>query len=389
MKPETEAIRLQLERTQYREHAVPLFMTSSFTFDSAEHARALFTEEVEGFVYSRYGNPNTEELVKKLVSLENAEDGIATASGMAAVFATLAGILHSGDHLVACRSIFGSTHQIITQILTRWGIEYTYVDATEPETWPEAIKSTTKMFFVETPTNPTLDVLDLDYLRTLTEETGIILVVDNCFATPYLQKPMDFGTGIVIHSATKYIDGQGRTIGGAVVGKQELIDRIWFFTRHTGPSLSPFNAWLLSKSLETLSVRMRAHCENALALAEEMERSPSVAWVRYPHLPSHPQYEIAKLQMSLGGAIVTFELSGGIEQGRKFLDSLKLLSHTANLGDSRTIATHPASTTHSKLKEEERLAVGITPGLIRISVGLEHIEDIKADILQAIAASKN
>jgi len=384
---ETKAIRNQLNRSQYREHAVPIYATSSFVFDNAEQARALFANEEEGNIYSRFSNPNNDEFVEKLCALENTEDGIATASGMAAMFSSIAAILNKGDHIVACRSLFGSTHQIITQLLPRWGISHTYVDINAPGTWEEAIRPGTKMLFLETPSNPGLDIVDLPWAGQLAEKHGLILNVDNCFATPYLQNPVNFGAGLVTHSATKFIDGQGRVIGGAVLGSKELIEKVRFFARHTGPAMSPFNGWILSKSLETLAVRMEKHCQNALSLAQQMENRPEVNWVKYPFLTSHPSYHVAKKQMKHGGGLVTFEIKGGIERGRKFLDAIKMLSFTANLGDSRTTITHPASTTHSRLSEEDKGAVGITDGLIRISVGLEHIDDVIADIEQAIKAS--
>jgi O-succinylhomoserine sulfhydrylase len=381
---ETDAIRKQHERTDFREHSVPLYLTSSFVFDSAEQARAMFADEIPGNIYSRYSNPNTNEFIEKLSAMEGAEDGIATASGMAAMYASMISFLKSGDHVLACRSVFGSTHQILSVIFPRWGITHSYADVTEPETWESKIQPNTKMIFVETPSNPALDILDLEWLGKLAKKHNLILNVDNCFATPYLQQPIKWGAHLVTHSATKFMDGQGRVIGGAVVGSKELIKEIRYFTRHTGPSMSPFNAWVLSKSLETLALRMDRHCQNALQLATALESHPQVSKVKYPFLPSHPQYDLAKKQMKLGGGIVTFELKGGLEQGRKFLDTLKMISHTPNLGDSRTIAVHPASTTHSKLTEQERLAVGITPGLIRIAVGLENVDDIIADVKQAI-----
>jgi O-succinylhomoserine sulfhydrylase len=384
---ETNAIRTQHERTQFREHSVPLYLTSSFVFDDAEQARALFADEIPGNIYSRYSNPNTNEFVEKLCQLEGTEDGIATASGMAAMYCSMAALLKTGDHVLACRSVFGSTHQILTTLFPRVGITHSYADVNEPETWEVKIQPNTKMIFVETPSNPALDILDLEWLGKLAEKHKLILNVDNCFATPYLQNPAKWGAHIVTHSATKFIDGQGRVIGGAVLGKKELIKEIRFFARHTGPSMSPFNAWVLSKSLETLAVRMDRHCHNALALAHFVEAHAQVAKVKYPFLPSHPQHALAKKQMKLGGGLVTFEVKGGLEQGRKFLNALKMVSHTPNLGDTRTIAIHPASTTHSKLTEAERQAVGITPGLIRIAVGLEDVADIIADVEQAIHAS--
>jgi O-succinylhomoserine sulfhydrylase len=385
---ETEAIRKQHERTDFREHSVPLYLTSSFVFDDAEQARAMFADEIPGNIYSRYSNPNTNELVEKLCVLEGAEDGITTASGMAAMYCSMAGLLKSGDHVLACRSVFGSTHQILNTIFPKFGISHTYVDINEPENWEAGIQKNTKMIFVETPSNPALDIIDLEWLGKLASKHNLILNVDNCFATPYLQNPAKWGAHIVTHSATKFMDGQGRVIGGAILGTKELIKEIRFFARHTGPSMSPFNAWILSKSLETLAVRMDRHCENAHAIAQYLEKHSDVVKVKYPFLPSHPQYELAKKQMRFGGGLVTFEIKGGLDQGRRFLNSLKMISHTPNLGDTRTIAIHPASTTHSKLSEQERAAVGITAGLIRIAVGLENVKDIIADLDQAIKNSK-
>ncbi|MCW3084806.1 MAG: Cystathionine gamma-lyase [Bacteroidetes bacterium] len=381
---ETNAIRTQAEQTENREHSVPVYLTSSFTFHDAEQMRAMFADEQEGNIYSRFTNPNTTEFVDKMCLLEGAEAGYATASGMAAIFASFMGLLKSGDHIVASSSIFGSTHTVITKFLPKWGIEHTYADVNKPETWEALIQKNTKMIFVETPSNPGLDLIDLQWLGNLANKHNVILNVDNCFATPFIQRPIEFGAHLVTHSGTKYLDGQGRVMGGIVVGKKELIKEIYTFCRSTGPALSPFNAWTLSKSLETLSIRMERHSQNALKLAGLLENHPEVLRVRYPFLLSHPQFEIAKKQMSMGGGIVSFEIKGGIASGRKFLDTLQMCSLTANLGDTRTIATHPASTTHAKLTEEERLAVGITPGLVRISVGLENIIDIVADIEQAL-----
>lgn len=384
---ETDAIRQQHERSSFREHAVPVYLTSSFVFDDAEQARAMFADEITGNIYSRYSNPNTNELIEKLCTMEGTEDGIATASGMAAMYASMAALLKSGDHVLACRSVFGSTHQILNVIFPKVGITHTYADVNEPETWEAKIQPNTRMIFVETPSNPALDIIDLEWLGKLAKKHQLILNVDNCFATPYIQNPAKWGAHIVTHSATKFMDGQGRVIGGAILGTKELIKEIRFFARHTGPSMSPFNAWVLSKSLETLAVRMDRHCQNALALAKYLESHQDVLKVKYPYLPSHPQHALAKKQMSAGGGLVTFEIKGGLDQGRKFLNALKMISHTPNLGDTRTIAIHPASTTHSKLTDAERGAVGITPGLIRIAVGLEHIEDIIADVQQAIEVS--
>ena len=384
---ETGLIRTRAEVTAEREHSSALYLTSSYLFDDAEHARALFAREVEGNVYSRYTNPNTDEFVDRMCLLEEAEAGVSLASGMAAVFTPLAALLDSGDHVLASRSIFGSTHQILTTILPRWGITHTYADILSPEKWEGLVQPNTKICFVETPTNPGLDLVDLEWLGRFCRERDIVLFVDNVFATPILQKPIRYGADLVMHSATKYIDGQGRGIGGVVVGRKDLIDRIATFARHTGPALSPFNAWMFSKGLETLPVRMERHCDNALRVAQFLETHPQVSSVRYPHLPSHPQYELARRQMKRGGGIVSFTIAGGLDQGRRFLDSLQMCSLSANLGDTRTIATHPASTTHHSLSEEERLKVGILPGLIRLSIGLEHVDNIIADIDQALLKS--
>ena len=385
---ETNAIRTQTDRSQHREHSTPIFATSSFVFDDAEQARAMFADEIPGNIYTRFSNPNNNEFIEKLCLLEGTEDGVATASGMAAMFISIAAFVQSGDHVLASRSLFGSTHQILTKLLPRWGITHSYVDiSASAETWEAHVKENTRMVFVETPSNPGLDLIDLEWIGKFAERHQLILNVDNCFATPYVQNPAQWGAHIITHSATKFIDGQGRVIGGAVLGKQDLIQEVRFLARHTGPALSPFNGWTLSKSLETLAVRMEKHSQNALALAKFLEEQPEVIRVNYPFLPSHPQHQLAKKQMRTGGGLLTFELEGGLDRGKKFLNALRLLSITANLGDTRTIATHPASTTHSKLNDEERANVGITPGLIRISVGLEHLEDVQNDIVQAIEQS--
>ncbi len=377
---ETEAIRNQTERSQFNEHSTPLYLTSSFVFDDAEDMRASFAEEKEKNLYSRFSNPNTTEFIDKITQMEGAESGYAFATGMAAIFSTFGALLSSGDHIVSCRSVFGSTHTLFTKYLPKWQIETSYFKADAIDTLESLIQPNTKILYVETPTNPAIDVLDLELLGKIAKKHNILFVVDNCFATPYLQKPIDFGADIVIHSATKLIDGQGRVLGGVAVGKKDIIREIYLFSRNTGPALSPFNAWVLSKSLETLAVRVDRHCENAMKVAEFLENHQNVNWVRYPFLKSHPQYEVAKKQMKLGGNIVAFEIKGGIEKGRKFLNHIKMCSLSANLGDSRTIVTHPASTTHGKLSEEDRLEVNITDGLVRISVGLEHIDDIIADL---------
>lgn len=384
MEKETLAIRLQNERTKHHEHSVPLYLTSSYVFDDAEDMRAQFADEKEGEIYSRYANPNVQELIDKMAALENAETGWATASGMAAVFTFFGALLQSGDHIVSARSVFGSTHRLFTEILPKWGITTTYVDFDDYEGFEKAITPATKILFLETPSNPGLDIIDLEKIAAITKRHSILFAVDNCFATPLLQRPIDFGADVTIHSATKYIDGQGRTLGGLILSSVEIIEKVKAFARHTGPALSPFNAWTLSKSLETLDVRIERHCKNALEIATRLEGNEAIEWVKYPFLKSHPQYEIAIKQMKKGGGIVSFELKGGLEAGRKFLDQLNLFSLTANLGDTRSIATHPASTTHSKLTTEQRLEVGITDGLVRLSIGLEHIDDIWEDIQKAL-----
>lgn len=381
---ETLAIRTQSERSHNKEHSTTLHLTSSYIFDDAEQMRSLFSDEIEGNIYSRFSNPNTTELIDKISLLEGAEAGCTTATGMAAIFTTFAALLSNGDHILACRSVFGSTNSILTKTLPKWGINHTYVHVNETEKWEAAILSTTKLIYIETPTNPALDIIDLEWLGQLASKHQLILIVDNCFATPYIQQPIKFGADLVIHSATKYLDGQGRVLGGLIAGKKELIDEIKSFSRHSGPALSPFNAWIISKSLETLAIRMEKHSENAFKLAQWLQNQKQVELVKYPFLPTHPQYEIAKKQMKLGGGIVTFIIKGGVEKGRDFLNKLQFISITANLGDTRTIATHPASTTHSTLTEEDRISTGILPGLIRISVGLEHIDDIIQDIEQAL-----
>lgn len=386
--PQTDAIRLQTKRTNEKEHSTPLFLTSSFTYDSAEDMAAAFADDsLDVNIYSRFSNPTVDEFINKIAALEGAEEGIATGTGMAAVFSTFMTFLSKGDHIISAAAVFGSTHTILTKYLPKWGFESSYFDMNAPETIEALIKPNTKLLYVETPSNPGLDIIDLEYVAAVCKKHNILFVVDNCFATPAVQQPIKFGADLVLHSATKFIDGQGRVLGGVVVGKKELIHDLYLFVRNTGPSLSPFNAWVLTKSLETLFIRMDKHADNALMLAKKLEANPKLNWVKYPFLPSHPQHAIAVKQMSNGGGIVTFELKGGIESGRKFLNALEMLSMTNNLGDSRSIASHPASTTHSKLSVDEKKAVGITDGLVRISVGLEHISDIITDIEQALEKS--
>lgn len=381
---ETEIIRSQIERSQHQEHSSPLYLTSSYLFEDAEEMRASFSEEKERNIYSRFSNPNTSEFIDRIAKMEGAESGYAFATGMSAVFSTLAALLNSGDHIISSRSVFGSTHSLFTRFFPKWNISHSYFKVNEVETIEKLIMPTTKIIFAESPTNPGVDILDLELLGEIAKKHHLILVIDNCFATPYLQNPIKFGADLVIHSATKLIDGQGRVLGGVTVGRADLIWEIYLFSRNTGPALSPFNAWVLSKSLETLPVRLEKHCENALKVAQFLEENEFVENVKYPFLKSHPQYKIAKKQMKLGGNIISFEVKGGLEAGRKFIKSVNLCSRSANLGDTKTIVTHPASTTHSKLAEADRLEVGITDGLVRISVGLEHVGDVISDLQQAL-----
>ena len=381
---ETQAIRTQMERSQYLEHSSPLYLTSSFVFEDAEDMRASFAEEKERNIYSRYSNPNTTEFIDKVCAMEGAESGFAFASGMAAVYSTLMALLEAGDHIVSCKSVFGATNSLFNNFFPKWKIENTYFDVDRMDTLEEKIRPNTKLIYVESPTNPGVDILDLGAVGRIAKKHGLIFIVDNCFATPYLQQPIKFGADLVVHSGTKLMDGQGRVLAGITVGSHGLIDKVYRFSRLTGPALSPFNAWVLSKSLETLAVRVDRHCANALQLATFLEAHDRVSWVKYPYLKSHPQYQTALRQMSAGGSIVAFEVKGGLEAGTKFFDAIRLLTLSSNLGDSRSIVTHPASTTHSKLSREDRESVGITDGTVRISVGLEHIEDIIADISQAL-----
>ncbi|SEL13437.1 O-succinylhomoserine sulfhydrylase [Aquimarina amphilecti] len=383
---ETQAVRTQTDKTQFLEHSTPMYLTSGFVFEDSEEMRASFAEEKDRNLYSRFSNPNTTEFVDKICKLEGAEDGYAFATGMAAVFSTFAAILNSGDHIVSARSIFGSTHSLFTKYFPKWNIETSYFPVNEVDKIESLIQPNTKIIYAESPTNPGVDVLDLELLGEIAKKHKLLLIIDNCFATPYLQNPINYGADLVIHSATKLIDGQGRVLGGVTVGKKELIREIYLFSRNTGPALSPFNAWVLSKSLETLAVRADRHCANALKLAEFLESHAKVNWVKYPFLKSHPQYDVAKKQMKLGGNIVAFEVQNGVEGGKTFFDNIKMCSLSANLGDTRTIVTHPASTTHSKLAVEDKLAVGITNGMVRCSVGLEHIDDVIADIAEALEA---
>ncbi len=385
---ETSSIRIRTELTQQKEHSSPLYLSSSFKFDNAEEARGIFADEIQGNMYTRFSNPNNDEFIARLKAMEGTEDGETTASGMSAIFLSLAAFLRAGDHLLASQNIFGSTHQVITQVLPRWGISHTYVNLNDPDSWEENILPTTKMIFLETPSNPAIDIIDLEWLGKLAEKHHLLLNVDNTFATPVLQNPAKFGADLITHSATKFIDGQGRVIAGAVLGKQEYIKEVRTLARQTGPTLSPFHSWLLSKSLETLTLRMERHSDNALKLAKFLEKQNDIILVKYPFLPSYPNYELAKKQMHMGGGMVSFEIKGGQERCIKLIDHLEMISLTANLGDSKTSITHPATTTHSKLTPEEREETGISDSLIRVSVGLENIDDIVDDIDQAIRKSK-
>lgn len=385
---ETNSIRISSSKSNQKEHSAPIYLSSSFTFDSAEEARATFADELPGYIYSRYSNPNSSDLIQKVCAAEGTEDGIATASGMAAMFGSIAALLQQGDHILAARSLFGSTHQLLTRVFPKWGITSTYGDISDYQNWDKLLQTNTKMLFIETPSNPGLEIIDLEWAGKFAAAHNLILVVDNCFATPYLQQPAKWGAHIVTHSATKYIDGQGRVIGGLILGSNNLIKEVQFFTRHTGPAISPFNAWILSKSMETLAVRMDRHCDNAEKVANYFEGNSELEAVKYPFLKSHPQHHLAIKQMKRGGGIITLTLKGGLARAQRFIDQLDMISLTPNLGDSRSIVTHPASTTHSKLSVEERAKVGISDGLIRLSVGLEHYEDIILDVERAIEKSK-
>lgn len=382
---ETHAIRNQMKRSQYLEHSTPLYLTSSFVFEDAEDMRASFAEEKKRNIYSRFSNPNTSEFVQKVVQMEEADDGVSFATGMGAVFATFAAFLNAGDHIVSVRALFGSTHTLFTKYLPKWEISTSYFPVDDISLVEELIQPNTKCIYVESPTNPGVDILDLEAIGIIAKKHKLLFIVDNCFATPYLQQPIKYGADLVIHSATKLMDGQGRVLGGVTVGSKDLIRELFLFARNSGASLSPFNAWILSKSLETLAVRIDRHCENAFTIAEKLEASQEINWVKYPFLKSHPQYALAKKQMLKGGNIIAFEVKGELEAGRNFINAIELCSLSSNLGDSRTIITHPASTTHSKLSNEDRLAVGITNGMIRISIGLEHPEDIWNDLKNALS----
>lgn len=382
--PETLAIRTGTVRSQFMEHSEALFLTSSFVFDSAAQAAARFSGAEPGPIYARFTNPTVSMFEERLAALEGAERCVAFASGMAAILATVMGLMRAGEHVVASRAIFGSTVQLFTNILGRFGIEVSFVSPTEPEQWRAAVRPNTRLFFLESPSNPLTEVSDIRALAAIAHGAGAWLAVDNCFCTPVLQRPLELGADIVIHSATKYLDGQGRVLGGAVLGSHALLEGVYTFLRTAGPSLSAFNAWVLLKGLETLPLRMAAHSRNALALAQWLEAQPGVSRVLYPGLSSHPQHALAASQQSAGGGIVAFEVEGGQPAAWRLIDAVRLMSITANLGDAKTTITHPATTTHSRMTPEQRAAAGIGDGLVRIAVGLEHPDDLKADLAQAL-----
>jgi len=377
---ETKAIREGYKTSQEQEHSAAIFLTSSFTFESAEQAALRFAKEEQGNVYSRFTNPTVEAFQDKLASLEGAESCLATASGMSAIFATIMALSKTGDHIVASRGMFGTTTVLLNTIVNRFGIEVTFVDLPDLITWKDSIQSNTKLFILETPSNPLGEVVDLRALSTISKKHNIILAVDNCVMTPALQKPLALGADIVIHSATKYIDGQGRCLAGAIAGSSELLEEISSFIRTTGPTLSAFNAWVVLKGLETLPLRMKAHCENARQLANWLNDQSFVEKVHYLGLESHPHHQIAKEQQRDFGGIVSFEVSGGKEDTFRLINNTKMISITANLGDTKSTITHPASTTHARLSDEEKKQCNISDNLVRISVGLEDISDIIADL---------
>jgi O-succinylhomoserine sulfhydrylase len=382
--PETLAVRAGTQRSQFNEHSEAMFLTSSFVFGSAAEAAARFSGAESGPIYARFTNPGVTMFEERLAALEGAERCVAFASGMAAILATVMGLMKAGEHVVASRAIFGSTVQLFSNILGRFGIETTFVSPTDPEAWRAAVKPNTRLFFLESPSNPLTEISDIRALAAIAHDAGAWLAVDNCFCTPILQRPLDLGADIVIHSATKYLDGQGRVLGGAVLGKKDLLEGVFTFLRTAGPTLSAFNAWVLFKGLETLNLRMRAHSENALELATWLESHPKIARVYYPGLPSHPQHELAMRQQKSGGGIVAFEIVGGKEAAWRVIDATQVMSITANLGDTRTTITHPASTTHGRLTPEQRAAAGIGDGLIRVAVGLEAVVDLKHDLARGL-----
>jgi O-succinylhomoserine sulfhydrylase len=384
--PETLGVRAGSTHTEFGENSEAIFLTSSFVFDSAAQAAARFGGQEPGNIYSRFTNPTVTMFQDKLAALEGAEFCVATSTGMSAILACVMGLCSAGDHIVASRSIFGTTVQLFGNILQRWRLNVTFVSLTDLKEWEAAVKPNTKLFFVETPSNPLTEICDISALAAVAHKSGALLAVDNCFCSPALQRPIELGADIVIHSATKYIDGQGRCLGGAVLGKKDVLEPVYGFLRTAGPSMSAFNAWVFLKGLETLSLRMDAHSRNALELALWLEQQLQVERVYYPGLPSHPQYELAKRQQKTGGGIVSFDVKGGKEAAWRLIDSTRLLSITANLGDTKTTITHPATTTHSRVTPEARAAAGIGDGLLRIAVGLEHIDDIKADLVAGLKA---
>lgn len=381
---ETLAVRGGIVRSQFNEHSEAMFLTSSFVFDSAAQAAARFKGEEPGMIYARFTNPTVGMMEARLAALEGAERCVAFSSGMAAILATVMGLMKAGEHVIASRSIFGSTVQLFSNILGKFGIETTYVSPTDPEEWRAAVKPNTKLFFVESPSNPLTEVSDIAALAAIAKQAGAWLAVDNCFCSPALQKPLALGADIVIHSATKYLDGQGRVLGGAVLGSKELMEGVYTFLRTAGPTLSAFNAWVILKGLETLAIRMDAHSKSALELAHWLEAHPNVERVWYPGLASHPQHAIAMRQQKTGGGIVAFEVKGGKDAAWRVVDNCKLLSITANLGDAKTTITHPATTTHSRMTAEQRASAGIGDGLIRVAVGLESLRDIQNDLARGL-----
>ena len=381
----TDAIRIRSDRTQDREHSSPLYLTSSFAFDDAEQMRATFADENDAYIYSRFSNPSVQEFTDRLCALEGAEDGFATASGMSAIVASFLTFLKNGDHLLCCNAIFGSTHTIITKYLPKYGIEYTYVDGSNPSSWEAAVKPNTRMFFLETPTNPGLDIIDLEAANQLAKKHNLIFNVDNCFATPIGQTPIDFGADLVVHSATKWIDGQGRVLGGMILGSETFIsEHLHNFMRQTGPSLSPFNAWVLLKGLETLAVRVRAQSQSAAVIADALATHPKISRLIYPGRADHPQAATVKKQMRGGSTLIGFEVKGGKAGAFRALNALKIARISNNLGDAKSLVTHPATTTHQRLKPEERAQLGISEGFIRLSVGLEHHDDLIEDLAAAL-----
>lgn len=384
---ETLALRTGIHRSPFNEHSEALYLTSSFVFDSAAQAAARFSGEESGNIYARFTNPTVTALEERLAALEGAETCIATSSGMSAILSCVMGLLSAGDHIIASRSLFGATVNLFNNILNRFQIETTFVSATETSEWDAAIRPNTKLLFLETPSNPLTEISDIAALSTLAKKAGAWLVVDNCFCTPVLQRPLEFGADIVIHSATKYLDGQGRVLGGAVLGPRDLLMEggVFGFLRTAGPTLSAFNAWIILKGIETLKIRMDAHSAHAMEIACWLETQPNVSRVYYPGLPSHPQYALAKRQQKTGGGIVTFEVKGGRPAAWRVIDATQLLSITANLGDAKSTLTHPATTTHGRITQEARDAAGITEGLLRIATGLESTRDIKADLARGLS----